>query len=63
MKVNYQGHEERTKRASIIWRQIAKDYNSGMSVKEITQKYKNPVTKKPYTNTYVYWVLKKVQQL
>ena len=57
------GHKYQTERAIPQWIKIAEDYNKGIPVKDIAKKYTNPITKRQYSIPYIYWVLKRIQQL
>jgi len=63
MEIKYKGHTNRTENAKKLWLKIVKDYNGGLTVEEIRDKYKNPSTGKKYTRPYIYWVFKRVQNL
>lgn len=63
MKIKYHYHRTRYEKAVDMWIRIATDYISGMTAQEIAARYKNPITKKPYSRGYIYWVLKKIQAL
>lgn len=63
MKINYRGHEQKSKESLERCIEIANDYNSGMAIDDICKKYPNKKTKKPCSRVYVYWALKKAKTL
>jgi len=64
MIIKYRGQAYRTERAIKEWLEIADKYNNQhIPVIEIAQQYKNKRTGKPYTLSYIYWILKRVQTL
>lgn len=63
MKVKYQRHQKRSVRAQALWRQFAKEFNSGKSAQLIADSYINPKTGKNYTRAHIYWALKKASEL
>lgn len=62
MKIEYQGHTRRTKKAVEFWLSVAKDYNDGMAPENIAMKYINPRTGKNYTREHIYWILSRVRK-
>jgi hypothetical protein len=64
MIIKYRGQAYRTERAIKEWLEIADKYNNKkIPVKDIANQYKNRITGKPYTISYIYWILKRVQTL
>lgn len=64
MEIKYHKHEHRKARAMEVWKKIAEEYNSGKyTAEQIRKHYTNPQTGKPYSRGYIYWVLKKVEQI
>lgn len=63
MEIKYRGHAQRTEKSKEKWIAIVNDYNSGMSIKELRDKYRNPNTGKRCTIPYIYWVFKRVESL
>jgi hypothetical protein len=53
---------ERDAKAKEFWAQVATDVNAGMTAKQIANRYKNPVTGKPYTREHIYWVIKQLNK-
>ena len=63
MIIKYRGHKD-TKQFSLDkCLLIAKDYNAGMPINKICEKYPNQRTHKPCSRVYVYWALKKAQNI
>lgn len=44
-----------------LWMNVLADFNSGMPRAKIAERYYNPVTKKPYTRAYIYWVIDRLK--
>jgi hypothetical protein len=59
MEIKYQHQKLRQKRNHDIWVRMATDYNGGMTVEEIRERYKKLDGKK-YTRTWIYMIFKKL---
>ena len=57
MKIEYQKHSKRKKKAIKFWLKVAKEYNDGQTAQAIAKKYKNPLTGKSYTRAHIYLIL------
>lgn len=62
-KIKYHRHTYRTQRAKAFWKQVAADYNAGISATDIAARYINPATGKQYTREHIYWILNKFKSL
>lgn len=46
-----------------LWLRVATDVRAGMSAPEIAKRYKNPKTKKHYHTQWVWYVIKRLNEL
>lgn len=60
MKIKYRGHQKRKEEARDLWIRIATDFNSGMTPKEIAERYTNKNTGKPYHVNHIYYILRQI---
>lgn len=64
MKIKMKGHRKQTETAMKLWFKWVEDYNvNGLTVKEISEKYINPKTNKPYTRANIYFAFHRLEKL
>lgn len=62
MEIKYQRHSQKSKKARSTWVRIAAEFNSGIPASKIAPRFTNPETKKPYSRSHVYYILRKLRE-
>lgn len=66
MKIKLKGKRiNRTAKAKELWLKVATDILGGMTPQQIfdSQRYINPITKKPYSLKWIYWVVDRLNKM
>lgn len=63
MEVKYHGHRLTTQQAISRWVAMLNDYHSGMSVRQIRDKYVNPFTGRKYTAGHIYYAFRRLRDI
>lgn len=63
VEIKYKYQSGRREKATKLWKQWAREFNKGKSVKKISEESFNPETNKPYTMSNIYWALKQVEKM
>lgn len=63
MKIKLPGHRARLNILLPVWKKIAEDVNSGMSIADVAKKHINPRTGKNYAPDSIYYILNRLKKL
>lgn len=51
----------RAKTAKSLWLRVATDLAAGLSISEVSERYINPLTGKPYSHSHIYWIIRQLK--